>query len=98
MALFVIIGRDGPDGAERRKRCREQHLAQLEALNREGRIAYAGPIRNEADDGSIGSVIVMRATSLQEARSVVDQDPYVIGGVFQSITVNPFKQVFPAES
>ncbi len=98
MSLFVLIGRDGPEGAERRSRCREQHLAHIGALNREGRIAYAGPIRNDADDGSIGSVIVLRASSLEEARDLVSKDPYVIGGVFESTTVSPFKQVFPAES
>ncbi len=98
MPLFVMIGRDVPDSAERRSRCRQQHLAHIGALDREGQIAYAGPIRDDTDERSIGSVIVLRATDLLEARGIAAKDPYVIGGVFESMTVSPFKQVIPAES
>jgi uncharacterized protein YciI len=98
MSLFVMIGRDRPDSAERRVRNREQHLAHISTLDREGRIAYAGPIRDDADERSIGSVIVLSAASMEEARSLVDRDPYVTAGVFESVSVNVFKQVLPAES
>lgn len=98
MPLHVIIGHDGPESAEKRNQNRPQHLVHLNKLNGEGRIAYAGPIRDDADERSIGSVIVLSAASLQEARSIVDEDPYVVGGVFESVTVSPFKQVYPAES
>ncbi len=98
MSLFIMIGHDGPEGAKRRERHREQHLAHLDALNREDRIVYAGPIRDDANERSIGSVIVLSGASLEEACSIVDQDPYVVGGVFEYVTVSPFKQVFPAES
>ena len=98
MSLFIMIGFDRPDSAERRVRIREQHLAHISGLDREGRIAYAGPIRDDADERSIGSVIVLSAASLEEARTLVDRDPYVTAGVFESVSVSPFKQVFPVES
>ncbi len=98
MSLFIMIGHDRPDSAERRVRNREQHLAHIGALDRDGRIAYAGPIRDDADERSIGSVIVLSAAGLEEARSLVDRDPYVTAGVFESVSVSPFKQVLPAES
>jgi uncharacterized protein YciI len=90
-----MIGWDGPDGATRRDQHRERHLAHIHELEREGRITFAGPIRNDTNDRSIGAVIVLEAAALKEARSTVDCDPFVSGGVFETITVSPFKQVIP---
>ncbi|MFQ5806683.1 MAG: YciI family protein [Phycisphaerae bacterium] len=98
MPLFVMVGHDGSGGAERRNRHRAEHVAYIEALDREGRIALAGPIRNEANDASVGAVIVFEARDLAEARDIAGRDPYVLGGVFESLTVAPFKRVFPKES
>ena len=33
--------------------------------------------------------------SIQEAREWAKNDPYYIAGVFESVTVKPFKKVFP---
>lgn len=90
-----MIGWDGPEGADRRDRHREQHVAYVRALERDGRVLFAGPIRDDEDDGSIGAVIILEAATLEDARQLVDRDPYVTGGVFESVTVNPFKQVIP---
>ena len=98
MPLFVMIGHDTPDGAPVRDRHRADHLAHVNALDDQGRIAFAGPIRNDAGDASVGAVIVFEADDLAAARKVVDADPYVVGGVFESLKVAPFKRVLPAES
>ena len=95
MPQFVMIGWDGPDGAARRDRHRERHVEHIGALAREGRIAFAGPIRSDTDERSIGALLVLEAADLKEAQSIVDRDPYVTGGVFETLTVNPFKQVIP---
>lgn len=98
MPLFVMIGHDIPNGSPLRDRHRADHLAHINALNDQGRIAFAGPIRNDANDTSIGAIIVFEANDLGAAQKVVDADPYVVGGVFESLEVAPFKRVFPAES
>lgn len=90
-----MIGRDGPDGAARRDQNRAEHVAHLEALQREGRLIFAGPIRNPADDRSIGAVIVLEAPDVDAARRLVESDPFVAGGVFSSFTLDPFRQVYP---
>ncbi|MGB2986462.1 MAG: YciI family protein [Phycisphaerae bacterium] len=90
-----MIGWDGRDGARLRELHRERHVAYVYGLAEQGHVVFAGPIRNEAGDQSIGSVIVLEAADLPEARSLVERDPYVTGDVFESITVNPFKQVIP---
>lgn len=94
MPLYVIIGRDGPRGLALRKQHRDAHLAGLEGLEAAGRIRHAGPLRDEAGD-PCGSVIVLEAESLEEARRQAASDPYVTEGVFASHEVFETLQVFP---
>lgn len=88
--LFVIIGRDGPEGQEKRKLYRDEHIERLEKLEGEGKIILAGPFGDQS-----GSLIVFEADSLEEAEAFASGDPYVTKGVFESHEVRPFKQVFP---
>jgi uncharacterized protein YciI len=90
-----MIGWDGDDGAERRDAWRQQHVDHIRRLESEGRIKFAGPIKENDGTRSIGAVIVLQAADLHEARNVVNTDPFVAGGVFETLTVNPFKQVVP---
>ena len=69
MPVFVYIGHDGPRGAELRKTVRDRHLGHIEALDREQRIHFAGPLRDDAG-APCGSVIVMEAESLAAARAI----------------------------
>jgi uncharacterized protein YciI len=94
MPLFVFIGHDGPDGSARRQANRERHVAHLEALHRAGQLVYGGPIRDESDR-SIGAVLVLDAPDLAAARAIVEQDPYVAGGVFERVELNRFARAFP---
>jgi len=88
--LYVIIGRDGAEASELRPGLRPDHLEHLGRYDREGRVKLAGPLT----DGH-GSLIVMEAASEQEVRAIADADPYVTGGVFESVEIHPFKQVLP---
>lgn len=95
MPLFVILGHDGPRGAERRPEVRPRHLEHLRPLDREGRVLVAGPLF--ADDGRTprGSLIVLEAPDLDAARELAARDPYVAEGVFDRYEVRPFTRVFP---
>jgi len=93
--LFVMIGRDGPDGVELRDKFHKKHVAHVSALHEQGRIVLAGPLKSDDETISIGAVIVFTADNLEEAKDTVAKDPYVTGGVFQMVTVQPFRQVFP---
>src|SRR5213593_1796377 len=73
MPWFVLIGHDGPRGAELRKLHRPAHLAGLEPLAQAGRIRHAGPMLG--DDGApVGSVVVFEAASLAEAHSIAARE------------------------
>jgi uncharacterized protein YciI len=95
VALFVVIGHDGPDGTARRNEHREAHVAHIEALDRAGRLTFAGPIKSDDGAVSTGVVLLLEASSLDEAKKVAHADPYVTGGVYAVLTVSPIRKVFP---
>ncbi len=95
MSLFVMIGWDGPEGAKLRDAHRDNHVTYISKLDAEGLLHCAGPIKNDAGNQSIGVVIIFEASDLAAARAIVDADPYVAGGVFKSVEVQPFRKVFP---
>lgn len=92
--MFVFIAHDGPQGSERRQAHREQHRAYLDSLDRDGRLAYGGPIRDESDR-SIGALLVLDVPDLATARAIIEQDPYVRGGVFERFELSRFVRAFP---
>lgn len=88
--LFVVVGTDAPGAAEKRPAVRPAHLEHLRPLVDAGRIRLAGPFLDRT-----GSLIVLEATSLEEAWSIVAGDPYVREGIFNRVEVKPFVAVFP---
>ena len=99
--LYVIVGQDRPDSLAARLAARPAHLARLKALQDEGRMLVAGPCPaidspDPGPAGFSGSIIVAEFTSLEAARAWADADPYVAAGVYEKVTVKPFKKVLPA--
>jgi uncharacterized protein len=88
--MFVILGFDGPDGEAKRKVYRPAHLAKMELLDQQDRVVLAGPLTDKT-----GSLIVVKAESLEEAERIAQEDPYTGNGVFERVEVHPFAQVFP---
>jgi uncharacterized protein YciI len=94
MARFVLIGWDGPRGAELRKRHRPAHLEGLRPLADSGEIVHAGPLLGE-DGEPVGSIIVFEAANLDSARRLAERDPYVVEGIFVRHEVYETAVVFP---
>ena len=97
---YAIIAEDIANSLEKRRAVRPQHLARLEALRDAGRLFVAGP--HPIDDspqpgpsGFSGSLIVAEFTSLEEAQTWADQDPYIDAGVYEKVVVKPFMKVLP---
>ncbi len=87
---FVIVGYDGPEGEAKRKIHRTAHLANLESLNRQGKVILAGPLIDKA-----GSLLVLEFETQIEAEQFAHNDPYMLQGVFERVEIHPFMQVFP---
>jgi uncharacterized protein YciI len=99
--LYAILGRDVADSLAQRLAVRPAHLERLQALQATGWLLLAGPLPaiDSPDPGPAGfqgSLIVAEFASLEDARAWAAADPYQIHGVFASVEVFPFKQVFPA--
>ncbi len=96
---YAVISQDVEDSLEKRMSVRAEHVARLQALRDEGRLLTAGPHPAiDSDDpgpaGFTGSLIVAEFESLQAAQAWADADPYIAAGVYEQVTVKPFKKVF----
>jgi hypothetical protein len=97
---YAIISEDHPGSLGKRLQTRPEHLARLTQLQDEGRLLIAGPhpaIDSEepGDAGFTGSLVVAEFSDLASAKSWADADPYITAGVYQQVTVKPFKFVLP---
>lgn len=98
--LYAILSEDVEKSLEKRLRARPEHLARLETLKNEGRLILAGPhpridSENPGPAGFTGSLVVAEFDSFEEAMLWANSDPFMIAGIYKSITVKPFKKVFP---
>jgi len=98
--FYAIICSDVADSLEKRLSARPDHVCRLQELQDEGRLLIAGPHPNiDSEDpgpaGFSGSLIVAEFDSLGAAQSWADADPYIAAGVYEKVTVKPFKKVFP---
>ncbi len=98
--LYAITGTDIANSLSKRLEARPAHIARLQTLQAEGRLILAGPFPavDAVDPGAAGfsgSLIVAEFSSLTEAEAWANADPYLTTGVYASVTVKPFKKVFP---
>jgi len=98
--LYAIIAEDTPNSLEKRLESRPQHLARLTSLQDQGRLILAGPFPSidSVDPGLAGfsgSLIVADFSDLAAAKAWADADPFIIAGVYQQVTVKPFRKTLP---
>lgn len=98
--LYAIVGQDVSDSLDKRLSVRPAHLDRLHTLQQAGRLLLAGPFpaidsNDPGPAGFSGSLIVAEFDSLTAAQAWADTDPYVAAGVYSTVSVKPFKKVFP---
>ncbi len=91
--MFAVICFDRPDSARLRDANRARHLEHLEANL--DKIAFAGPLKNDEDGPSVGTLIVLDVGDRAAAEAIAHADPFYEAGVFESVVIRPFKKVFP---
>lgn len=97
--LYVIYAEDFSGSLDKRLSVRPAHLARLQLLQDEGRLIVAGPMpavdsNDPGKAGFTGSTVIAEFDSLEAAQSWANDDPYVAAGVYEHVSVKPFKRVF----
>ena len=97
---YAIISQDINDSRAGRASARPDHVGRLKQMAEEGRLLIAGPhpaidAEDPGEAGFTGSLVIVEFPSLDEAQKWADADPYVSAGVYQNVTVKPFKLVLP---
>lgn len=98
--LYAIISEDIENSLALRLEARPAHVQRLNDLKDQARLVLAGPHPAiDSDDpgnaGFTGSLVVAEFSNLVEAQAWADADPYITAGVYQKVTVKPFKKVLP---
>ncbi|MBU2885103.1 YciI family protein [Gilvimarinus agarilyticus] len=98
--LYAIICEDVKDSKPLRAKSRAAHMARLHELRDLGRLILAGafPAVDANEPGAAGvtgSLIVAEFDSLSEAQDWADSDPFYTSGVYQKISVKPYKKASP---
>jgi len=86
---YALICHDKPDHQEVRKANREAHLAYVEDT---GVVEMAGPLLSESEE-MCGSLVILSVGTPAEARAWAEADPYARAGLFEDVTVMPWKKV-----
>jgi uncharacterized protein YciI len=90
--VFAIHCIDKPLQQDLRARTRPEHLAYLEsALDQ---VLVAGPLLDE-EGAPIGSMLLMEFPDRKAAVGFAAEDPYAKAGLFASVAVTAWRQVFP---
>lgn len=98
--LYAIMSEDVNNSLPLRKTARPAHIERLTKLKEQGKLILAGPLpaidaADPGEAGFTGSLIVAEFDNLADAQAWADLDPYIEAGVYQKVTVKPFKMVLP---
>ncbi len=89
--LFAVTCLDKPGALEIRLANRAAHLEYAGALP----LVAGGPMLSDDGATMVGSLLVIEAPDRASLEATLAQDPYAKAGLFESVTIRPFKKVFP---
>lgn len=90
---FMIYCRDKPDHAAVRSANRTAHLAHLDGFA--SNLILAGPLLTDDGTGMIGSLLIMEFPDRAAAEKFSAGDPYRQAGLFDSVTIMPWRKTLP---
>lgn len=85
---YAVHYLDKDDAGDIRQQHREAHIAYRKGLGE--RLLLAGPLLSE-DGKAAGSLVLLEAGNLAEARAIAESDPYAAAGLFGQILVHGYK-------
>jgi len=93
--IFTLICKDRPGQVDIRLANRPAHVDYLMALDKAGKLKFAGPFIGE-DGKPMGSLVAVEATGRAEAEQIAAGDPYAKADLFESVEILPWNWVFKA--
>jgi uncharacterized protein len=91
--MYALICFDRPDSAALRDQHRAAHQKFL--AEHSTSILFGGPLKNTPEGPSTGALIIVNCATRKEAEALIGGDPFYRNGVYESVAVRAFKQVFP---
>ncbi len=88
--LFVIEGRDKANMLDTRLKTRPKHLEYIASFG--DAVLFGGPFLDE-NEKPTGSLIIIEAKNLNEAKKIANNDPYVNAGLFEHLEVRAWNMV-----
>jgi len=85
--LYAILCNDKPDSLQVRLDTRPTHLEYLNGLG--DALRFAGPFL-DGEGKPNGSMVVVEAESIEQARKIAENDPYAKAGLFAAVDVRPW--------
>lgn len=89
--LYAIHCKDKPNHLQTRLDNRPAHVEYLKRFS--GQHVCTGPLLTEDGQGMIGSLLEF--ADRKAAEDFAANDPYAKAGLFESVTITPFRKVFP---
>src|SRR5262245_6526233 len=86
--LYAVHYLDRADAGDIRLQHREAHIAYRKGLAQG--LQLAGPLLSE-EAKPVGSLVLIEAASLEEAKTIAQSDPYAAAGLFDKILVHGYK-------
>jgi uncharacterized protein YciI len=90
---FAIACLDKPDHGHLRAENRPAHIDYLNANL--GHMLLADPFLSEDGERPVGSLLIVEFDDQGQARAFAEGDPYARAGLFESVTIRPFRKVLP---
>lgn len=90
--LYVIHCFDKQNSLQLRMDNRSAHVDYLKSFG--GQLQSAGPTLDAAGNMN-GSVVILDFESIADAEAFAANDPYAKAGLFDTVTIQPWKRVLP---
>ena len=91
--MYAIVCFDRPDSAPLRDQHRAAHQEFLKTNS--SKVVFGGPLKHSTEGASTGALMVVNCATREQAEAFIGADPFYRNGVYESVVVRAFKQVFP---
>jgi uncharacterized protein YciI len=92
---FIVICFDKPGTLESRATMRLAHMEYV--YLHQSKFLFGGPLVSDTGDARTGMVFVLDLATRAAVDEFMENEPYSIGGVFESVIVRSFLKVFPED-